>query len=99
MSGGRLSWLKICLPAAIIFTGLIGPLYFVLRGEFEWLFLYGLAVTHTPEYSGWNSFLTWHLIFALLSPVLMVISARLRGYHNTSLGEARGRFPLKKTLY
>ena len=94
-------YLRIHPLLAIVLTAAFGPLFFLYLGIVELAAATGVLLLFLMDghsVLSWH-FLTAHLGVAILSPLLIRLVLKVRGYNVTTGDEVRGRFRRTSTLW
>ena len=100
----NLKYIKINPLIVILFIAVSGPIYFLYLGVFEWALLYVLAfymldvpyhlIAHDVPYH-----LIAHIVITFVSPLLILLSIKVRGYDKASFADVQGRYKRASTLW
>jgi len=91
----NLKYIKINPLIVILFIAVSGPIYFLYLGVFEWALLYVLAfyMLDVPYH------LIAHIVITFVSPLLILLSIKVRGYDKASFADVQGRYKRASTLW
>jgi len=91
----NLKYIKIKPLIVILFIAVSGPLYFLYLGVFECALIYVLAffMLDVPYY------LIAHIVITFVSPLLILLSIKVRGYDKASFADVQGRYKRASTLW
>ncbi len=91
----NLKYIKINPLIVILFIAVSGPFYFLYLGAFECALMYVLAffMLDVPYY------LIAHIVITFVSPLLILLSIKVRGYDKASFADVQGRYKRASTLW